>query len=298
MKIFYLPSNRKTFNHYLLSNNKLTVFTFGYSEDDAIHTSLEELTSFLSQHGDMVFPLDNGKLPKALLGSNLNSSLEGVFDCIGRQTLDLSIESSQNASLVPLGVGERSDCASWVFPVYGDAFPPPYNRFVQTSVSKSGTARMTSRDGHFVAQLCVPFADSLITDETNSLLLKPGSLGFSISGTDVEPAAITMEQLRSHTGGWNPFPTMELSAPATCGTDGVDVSVSLKDSNGDLIDRSCTVYFECDSGYLSKRKAQLVSGVATTKFIPLGLNAGDLATIKCGYKVFTGVVSQGVQYVV
>lgn len=295
MKVFLLPTNSLTFNHYLISDNELTVFTFCENSTGEENTSLD-ISRFLSTHGDPLEPEVN--LPKGIIGDKLKSGLSGCFDCIGRQTLKLGEDSAENASLAVLGAGEKTDHATWVFMYGKNGFLPPFNRFAETSVTKEGTARMTSLRGHFFAQLCVPFEDSLITDDSNSLLLKPGVLGYSIRGYEGEIFPITMEELRSHTGGWNPFPALSLAGVDTCGSEGVEITIRLEDTEGRLINRSCTVYLKTNSGYLSRTKVVLANGTGVTKFIPLGLDAGDVSSIKCGFKNYSNVVSKDITYAV
>lgn len=295
MKVFVLSTVNNTFNHYLISEDKLTVFTFAESSEEEENTDIN-VADFLSVHGEPIKPESN--LPKGIAGENLKSGLSGLFDCVGRQTLDLSTTPATNSSLALLGEGERTDHATWVFMYDTNKYLPPFNRFAETSVTKEGTARMTSLRGHFSAQLCVPFENSLITDDSNSLLLKPGILGFSISGHAGEIIPITMEELRSHTGGWNPFPTLNLTGMDTCGSDGTEITIRLEDSEGELIERNCTVYLKSNSGYLSRTKVVLANGIGSTKFIPLGLDSGDVSTVKCGFKNFSNVVAKDITYAV
>lgn len=291
MKVFLLPTTSVTFNHYLISEDKLTVFTFAESsaEEDSSDVNAE---AFLSAHGDPLRPESN--LPKGLAGEHLKSGLNGFFDCVGRQTLDLSKAPAPNSSLALLGEGEKTDHATWVFMYDTNKYLPPFNRFAETSVTKEGTARMTSLRGHFSAQLCVPFEDSLITDDSNSLLLKPGFLGYSIMGYEGEIIPITMEELRSHTGGWDPFPNLRLYGADTCNSEGSQITIHLEDSEGELIERNCTVYLKSNSGYLSRTKVELVNGIGSTKFIPLGLDSGEVSTIKCGFKNFSNIVAKDI----
>ncbi len=295
MKIFICPTTNDTFNHYLLSDCKLTVFTFRPSRLETENTGLD-VKAFLSTFGEMLQP--EVGLPTGIKGASLSDGLDGLFDCVGKQTLDLSLDEVADVkSCGLLGEGERSDRASWVFMATGQGlYPPPYNRFVRTTVSKAGTARMTSSDGHFTAQLSVPFHDSLVTDEANSLLLKPGKLGYTLSGTDAEPTEITLAQLRAHENGWDPFPTLTLSGDDSCGADGVELTVNLVDADGEIIGRECEVYLKTDSGYLPYNKITLKDGTGKCRFVPLYLSDGDVSTVKAGFKTYSNIVSKAITY--
>lgn len=306
MKIFVQQTTNPAFNCYLIGDSRLTVFTFVEAEtrtdDEGKPTDPDPVedsavAAFLSAHGDSFGPSVAADLIRGVAGSQLKAGLKGFYDCVARQTLDFA-EDGKTPSEERLGIGERSDYASWVFP-NAAPYSQPYNRFCETAWTKAGTRRMTSRDGHFSAQLCVPFADSAITDETNSLLLKPGALGYRVLGlgSDVEITEVTLDELRSHGGGWDPFPSVSLDCADSCGEDGMTVSVAVVDATGTPVARDCTVYIECDAGYLSRRKVAVKAGAGTAKFLPLGLDAGDEVVIKAGFKIFSGLAERTIHVV-
>ena len=292
MKVFVNGTTVEAFNHYLIGTDKLTVLTFVRHEGESTGIpDASAVDAFLRAHGDS-FSRDVGDLLSCVRGDYLGLSQDDYYDCSARQTLDFA-EDGATASDRRLGIGERSDYASWVFP-NEPPYLPPYNRFCATALTKSGTQRMTSRGGHFSAQLCVPFADSAITDETNSLLLKPGALGYQVYG--LEPGAemkeISLKELREHQGGWSPFPQVSLDCADACDESGATITIKVAGSDGEPIDRECTAYLECDAGYLGARKVVIKNGTGSTKFLPLGLSAGDAATVKVGFKIFSNLAEK------
>lgn len=296
MKIFYCTTTNKTYQYYLINETKFTIFSF--IEDQYAPLSditKQTLDSLLSSHDTVKSDLIgiNASLFDGISTNNLKQ-----LRCIGIQTLDLSKDSNKTSSEILLGSGERCDMASWVFLWNNQEFLPPINRFILTKVTKSSTARLTSLKGHFTAQITIPFKNSNIIDDANTILLKPGLLGFSSNISKDRIQQISLEQLRNHSNGWDPFPNLKLTSHPTCDSNGTDIKVELFWNDNRSIPEICEVYVKADIGYVNKRKLNLINGKGSFRYIPLGLEKQDIATIKVGFKTYSNVVLTQVKYVV
>ena len=296
MKIFYCSTTNKTYQYYLISETKFTVFSF--IEDQYVELSdisKQTLDSLLSNHDTDKSDLIG--IESSLFDGILTDNLKQLR-CIGKQTLDLSKDNNKTSSEILLGSGEKCDMASWVFLWNNREFLPPINRFILTQSTKSSTSRLTSLEGHFTAQITIPFKNSNIIDNTNIILLKPGLLGFSSNISKDQIQQITLDQLRNHSNGWDPFPNLKLISHPTCDSNGTDIKVELFWNDDRKIPELCEIYIKSDIGYVNKRKLNLINGKGSFKYIPLGLDIQDIATIKVGFKTYSNVVLTQVKYVV
>jgi hypothetical protein len=142
----------------------------------------------------------------------------------------------------------------------------------------------------------VPFEDSPI-EEIAVLVYSPSSMspeGFS-----------EFVEVRSRVSLYNAvLPSIELEMRASCSADeSVACLARLIQPVYEINDmpaietRSGVLYLECESGYLPKTKVQVVDGVANFNWMALGLNSGDAAVIKVGFKYFSHKASATVEVV-
>ncbi len=140
----------------------------------------------------------------------------------------------------------------------------------------------------------VPFEDSPI-EEVAVLVYAPQALppeGFA-----------DFVESRSRVSLYNAvLPSLELDAPASCAAgESVTCTVRLHqpvyESTGmpAVETRSGVIYLECEAGFLPKTKVSISDGVAQFKWMPLGLEPGDKAVIKLGFKYFSNKASATVE---
>ena len=278
MKIFICKTKENIFNHYLISDMKFTCFTFikaNVQEDN----ELKDISEFINTH-----PKDPYNLPYNISGEALSSSLANdVFYCAGAQTLDLS-------SI------KRYDIASYAFlKTYKNEFPPVFNRFINTYISKQSNIELLSQlEGSFLAKVSIPFKDNNIFDDPNYIILTPGKLGYSISGIPLSLVKeVSMDELYDATLH-KTTPDILLSGNDTVGPNGIDISILVQWHDGKPIEKDLDVYLKTDCGYLSKTKIHTLNGTGTTKLIPLGLQPGDKINLKAGFKFLPSLTTKGI----
>jgi hypothetical protein len=92
------------------------------------------------------------------------------------------------------------------------------------------------------------------------------------------------------------LPGVQVSAPASCTANGqVDVHLQVVDANDQPLERDAEIFLETVNGYLPKTRIKTVNGQAIVPFLALGLNDGDSARVKAGFKYFSGASDATIQ---
>lgn len=214
---------------------------------------------------------------------------EKIYQLVGRSEIDQTAR---------VGNGEWCERANWMFLMNGDLPEPPINVTLESYLGKFRSPRYLMLKGrNCPLQMIVPFKTRNVEDCTFSLCYNADH-GFASNvafRTDVEFADVTQNgyNLRFH-------PTLQLTGPATVTKDGtVALTVRLVDSEGgSLPGEEAEAYLECTAGYLPKNRVMVSGeGVTTVKFMALGLDKGDEARVKVGFRNFTGTSDLTLQVV-
>lgn len=214
----------------------------------------------------------------------------GVFgEPIYQRTLDLATlsqhaEFSDHASFMlyaPVGRMERSAAPESVY------LQTP-NLYAATLVSKMDAQAFHASvlQTHPIGHILVPFKSSPMEDWTLGFNVFSPELVKASRNIEVIPA-ITLALVREETlpvvrfvGG----PSINVSASGE-----VSIDFQLETPDGDLIeDRDAEVYLESTAGYLVARRVRTSGGSGCTVFRPDGMETGDTAKIKVGFKYFSG----------
>jgi hypothetical protein len=85
-----------------------------------------------------------------------------------------------------------------------------------------------------------------------------------------------------------------LAVVAGGGDIGVDqkqtVTIELRESSGQRLNRDATVLLEATGGYLPKQRVELTGGQGSFPVIAFGLEAGDAFRIKAGFRNYSGML--------
>jgi hypothetical protein len=142
----------------------------------------------------------------------------------------------------------------------------------------------------------VPFEDSPI-DEVAVLVYSPKTMPPEGFGDFVE--------VRSRVSLYNAvLPSIEMDVPSTC-TAGQTISCTARliqpvyetVNMPEVESRNGVLYLECEIGFLPKTKVPISDGVATFKWVALGLDPQDRGLIKVGFKYFSHKASAAVEVV-
>jgi hypothetical protein len=214
----------------------------------------------------------------------------GVFgQPIYERTLNLGLlrehpEFSDHASFMlyaPVGFMERYATPSGFF-------QQTPNLYVATLASKMDAQAFHASvlQTHPIGHILVPFKSSPIDDWTLGFNVFSPELVKASHNIEVIPA-ITLALVREETlpvvrfvGG----PSINVSSSGE-----VSIDFQLETPDGDLIeDRDAEVYLESTAGYLVARRVRTSGGSGFTVFRPDGMESGDVAKIKVGFKYFSG----------
>ncbi len=280
MKIFTHKTDNKSFNHFFITKNAITCFTF-FESTEQTDSFNNNISTFLNTHTNNFTPK-----PANVRGEDLSEDLAGrVFFCAGAQTLDLA------------KIYRKYDIASYAFiRVKEDIFPAVFNRFIYSYLNKLTNKEVLEQlEGNFIAKLSIPFKDNSIIDDSNVLVVNYGSLGCKFSGIPVVPEELTNEELEIRSRNML-TPKITISGPdsITDLNNGEEYIIDVKWADGRPIEKDVTVYLKSDAGYLSKNKVTTNNGIAKIKVIPLGLNNGDHITLKAGFKYLPGLTKKGI----
>jgi hypothetical protein len=80
-------------------------------------------------------------------------------------------------------------------------------------------------------------------------------------------------------------------------TSGIELTFSYRDINSNMQFVTCSGEIKADKGYITHRKFSTNDGTFSFKFIPLGLNVGEIAKVQVGLGKYTDVVSKTVTVV-
>ncbi len=142
----------------------------------------------------------------------------------------------------------------------------------------------------------VPFEDSPI-EEVAVLVYAPQTMppeGFA-----------EFLEVRSRVSLYNAvLPSLELDVPSACAAgEAITCTVRLIQPVYETEDmpaietRSGVLYLECEAGFLPKTKVPIVGGVASFKWLALGLEPQDQGMIKVGFKYFSHKIGAVVEVV-
>jgi len=88
------------------------------------------------------------------------------------------------------------------------------------------------------------------------------------------------------------YPVLTAPVALECAVDGsVEIPITLTTADGENYDVDENLYLKTNAGYLPLNKVTVTVGVATARFMALGLLTGETATVKIGYKWFENVSS-------
>lgn len=229
----------------------------------------------------------------SFVGTKINGSRIGLPDVVwvlgAYQVLDFDYDK--------YGSGERSARSMWKFS-FGNSNGVPVNAYSQTYFSKS-PLRVAQRRYNADAILFLPFKATLPCDEDATLHLfapNAGLVSFIAlpEGSTVEQLTIAEVSKRKADG--EVFPDLTISAPTTAySSNGIEATVTCSWRNGGNVPDGEEVFIETSAGYVSKQRAKLVNGQAKFKFIPLGLESGDVAKIQVGFRLFTGLAEAEIE---
>jgi len=185
----------------------------------------------------------------------------------------------------------RWDVRSFTDPI------PLYTYSMATKMSAPELSRTTYQNNLSVG-FVVPFADSLfeecaVTVNINPDVNKGDCVVLGVDASDIErtdySASAQVRELIL-------LPGVQVSAPASCTANGqVDVHLQVVDANDQPLERDAEIFLEVINGYLPKTRIKTVNGQANVAFIALGLNAGDSARVKAGFKYFSGASDASIQ---
>jgi hypothetical protein len=182
------------------------------------------------------------------------------------------------------GFGERQDFALWCLPfTHQGKVGEPFNHFTEGEIVKGKVTRIGRlRDAQPIFIFYADVANAPLTSwklhyvDFPTFILEDATAG----SWTVQTQAFDYISL---------LPTFESSAPSSVGESGsANVSITLK-RNGTAIAYNGEIEVDAISGYVPKRRATVVNGVASIKVMPLGLSAGDSVRIKVGTRNVSGL---------
>lgn len=227
-------------------------------------------------------------------GSRLKEDLgDLLFDYIGSSILDLDRTPPEVGSLKKLGYGEDVDYSTWHIVFEPWKVYAPYNFYEKNHIAKTSSSRAAGRYAYrsIIGEMYMPFKGSEVKDPDNTFLFREPQYGISLGGEFKyeELIPISLYDIQHH-NNFDPLPKITVEAPETCGSDGCEITVN-GFFHGEPLKRDMTLYLKTDCGYLARTKVLMKNGVAKVKFIPLGLESGDVADVKVGFKHFTNLRS-------
>lgn len=188
------------------------------------------------------------------------------------------------------GVGERSAHAMWLLDCGSRSLP--INAYSETYLSKT-RLKTAQRRRRRDANLYLPFSSTSPCGDEATLQLFVSNV--NLVSFVALPVGSTIEQVTTtdffnrQTNG-EVFPDLTISAPTTAySSNGIEATVTCSWRNGGDVPDGEEVFIETSAGYISKQRVKLVNGQARIKFIPLGLESGDVAKIQVGFRLFTGL---------
>lgn len=182
------------------------------------------------------------------------------------------------------GFGERQDFSLWCLPfTHQGKVGEPFNHFTEGEIVKGMVTRIGRlRDAQPIFILYSDVADAQLAN-------------WKLMYVDIHP--FILEDATA--GNWTTqtkrldyiglLPTFEVSAPSSVDAGGTaTVNVTLK-RGGTAIAYTGEVQVEAIAGFVPKRRASVVNGVASVKVMALGLSAGESVRIKIGTRNVSGL---------
>lgn len=191
----------------------------------------------------------------------------------------------------PLGSGEWTDFATWVWPIQPDGkLGTPFNRELLTRESRSQKWRLfTGQEVSSAFQLFLPFAGWNF-DSCQTYILAHPRQGFVANfpidhdlGETDEPNIFKFQEPRIFIGGPGTIPAGER----------LDLPVRLQWNDGSLIaDAETFLFAEAVSGYLPKSRVEIAQGEGSLRVMALGLDPGERVRIKLGFRNWLGATDK------
>jgi hypothetical protein len=211
-------------------------------------------------------PVDGATLSQALAGKSIYVGEAARFNWLDFQARN-----------------EVQDYSCVVFPLHFEGIQAPYNRFIDTYLSKrSGQDEFQRTRVHTAFHLYVPEKGCAFTDCALHAFI--GSDYPLISNVKAVPKGV--EAVRASV-----MPGLKLSGPAGIAPEGYAlIQVVATNTDGSIRDSvSSTVFLEEVNGYLPKRRIDLTGGIGQFRVGALGLINGDAVRVKAGFRFYTGL---------
>lgn len=214
-------------------------------------------------------------------GEELAPHLSGqFFKAVGYSLFDIEDPS--------IGNWETEDGAVFTIGVDYDGYPRPcFNAVAYEATTKMHPMRSTRQMGAPVSLMVyMPFKGMKLTECSMTFKFNKG-LGYA-SNVQFQD-----------TQEWNYLPHFDEAMPnlrVVSGGGSIDsgamqeVEVELVDNNGQVLNRSTTLYLEATGGYIPKSRVPLTQGRGTFKVRALDLQAGDVFKVKVGFRTLTGML--------
>lgn len=276
---------------YILKGTKFIVSVFAtHGIEGEEYANILELNKILEGESPSV-------KVTGIRGSRLKEDLgDLLFDYIGSSVLDLDHTPPEVGAQKKLGYGEDVDYTTWHITFEPWRVYPPYNFYEKNHIAKTSSSRAAARYSYryIIGEMYMPFKGSDVNDPDNTFLFREPQYGISLGGDfkyeDLIPISLYDVQ---HHNNFSPLPKITVEAPETCDASGCEITVN-GFFNGEPLKRDVTLYLKTDCGYLAHTKVLMKNGVAKVKFIPLGLESGDVADVKVGFKHFTNLRSANI----
>ena len=178
----------------------------------------------------------------------------------------------------------RWDQRDWSRPI------PLYTVTLPTRMSAPEFSLTTYRN-NFSVGLAVPFADSQFDECVITANISPDVDRGDCEIYGLEEADIirTSYSASSYVRELIVMPDVSISGASECpANENVEFELQIVDADGAPLEKDAEIYLEAVNGYLPKSRVRTVNGTATAKFMALGLQPGDKARIKAGFKFFLG----------
>lgn len=268
----------------------------------AVSTADEKLALYLFRRtSDNPTQEDDAEFVALLKNNPHTRALLAYRDTVVIRGNSIGIETEENwrfanACMLDLsagyGSGERSAHAMWRFDL-NDLGMVPRNSFAETFNEKS-VNWVANRRSPRHAVLYLPFTSSSPTSEEATLQIFTGnpSLVTVLSGEPTEIVTLDdIHRMRDKEGLF--LPGLTLTRSSVHETDGIVFDVEI--SWGGKIPETETAFVSTTAGYISKQRVTLTNGKGRFKWMPIGLDSGDQATVQAGFRLFSGIASEEVK---
>lgn len=179
---------------------------------------------------------------------------------------------------------EHSDYAIWTLPATADQFGHPFNRVVETTVSKRHKDHQIRLGENAPIKLLVPLQSADPSDWTLHVATNPDYP--LICNAQVERLGLYETIARD-------MPTMSAPAEVTS-TNGAPVEIEVTFGNAPA-GSEADVFAETSGGYLPLTRIRSTGHKAKFRLLPLGLNAGESVRIKFGFRHYSGLAATTVR---